>query len=615
MKWPNRNAAWADLFVQELARSGMREACLAPGSRSAPLVIALARHPEIRTFVHLDERCAAFFALGLGKATGRPAVVLTTSGTAAANLFPAVIEAEQGEVPLLVLTADRPHRLRGQDANQTIDQLKLYGPYVRLFHDVALPHLEAAWLRYLRALPARALAATLGPPPGPVHLNFPFEKPLEPSEVPGDVPAALVPPEEGSGRGERHEERSFTAVAVARRSPGEVVLTELADLAHGASRGLLVCGPSPDADRLGPAAIALAKATGFPLLADPLSGARFAPGATEVTISAYDLILRHGAARAALAPDLVIRCGSAGSSSSLGEFLRELEDAVQVVVDGGGRWKDHASMANRYVLADPAETLERLARRVCHGADAAGGRQTGGRQTRGSPKRERQAWRAAWREAEQAARQSADTELEREFFEGTAAAEVASLLPPGATLFIGNSMPVRDLESFAAPRDEPLRVLGNRGTSGIDGTVSTAFGTAAASGGPVVALLGDLALYHDMNGLLAARRFGVDLCVIVLHNDGGGIFHLLPIRTFEPPFTSHFATPHGLDFRHAARLYDLPYERVAGRAGLRAAVGEAVRQGGSRIVEVPSDPVENRRRHEEVADAVRVAVAEALALP
>lgn len=593
-RWANRNVAWARIFVEELARAGLREACIAPGSRSGPLVLALDADPRIRTFVHLDERSAGYFALGIGKATGRPAIVVTTSGTAAANLLPAVVEASQGEAPLLVLTADRPHRLRGQAANQTIDQVKLYGPYARLFHDVAPPRLDEECLRYLRGLAGRAVAAARGPPAGPVHLNFPFDKPLEPTPVPGDVPQPLRVGEAGGAAG-RPEDRPFTAVERGRRLPDAEALDRLAELVRASPRGLLVCGPAAEPERMGPAALRLGAATGYPLLADPLSGARFHPGASEGALTGYDLFLRDEEGWSALAPDLVLRTGLPSPSAVLERFLEAYPGATHAVVDAGGRWKDPSAVATHYLLADPAATFEALGQRL---AGMEGGL--------GDP-----GWAAGWRRAEEAARSALAEQWDAEFFEGTAVAETAAVLPAGALLFVGNSMPVRDLDAFAAPRNESLRVLGNRGASGIDGTVSTPLGAAAASRGPAVAVIGDLALYHDMNGLLAARRFGIDVCFVVLNNDGGGIFHLLPIREFEPPFTSHFVAPHGLDFRHAARLYDLVWERAASRTELRAALGRALAEGGPRIIEVPSDGAQNRRRHEEVAEAVRRAVAEA----
>lgn len=592
MTWANRNTAWAEIFVEELARTGTREAVIAPGSRSGPLVFALAAHPRIRTFVHLDERSAAYFALGIGKAAGRPAAVVTTSGTAAANLFPAVIEASQSETPLLVLTADRPHRLRGQDANQTIQQPGLYGGYARLSHDVAAPDLAEESLRYLRALPARAVAASLGPPAGPVHLNFPFEKPLEPTPVPEDISPELV---EGSGLGAagRPGERPFTAIETARPMVPDEVLEEVTELLRRTGRGLVACGPAAEPGRLGPAALRLAAATGYPLLADPLSGARFAPGAPEHALGSYDLFLRAREAWGELAPDLILRFGAASASDGLDTFLRAQGRSAQVVVDGGDRWKDHRAVASRYIRADAADFCLRLAASLSAPVADSG-------------------WAAAWRTAEGAARDVAVREVQGDFFEGAAVAEVASALPEGATLFIGNSMPVRDLEAFAAPRSAAIRVLGNRGASGIDGTVSTALGAAVVSPGPTVAVIGDLALYHDMNGLIASRRFGIDITLVVIDNDGGGIFHLLPIREHEPFFTSHFVTPHGLDFSHAARLYGLDHVRAEGRVGLRRALELSLAGGGARIVEVPSDAARNRERREAVLAAARGAVREAL---
>ncbi|MFQ5679212.1 MAG: 2-succinyl-5-enolpyruvyl-6-hydroxy-3-cyclohexene-1-carboxylic-acid synthase [Gemmatimonadota bacterium] len=597
MKWANRNEAWAAVFVEELARCGIREACVAPGSRSAPLVLALAREARIRTFVHLDERSAAYFALGIGKATGRTAAVLTTSGTAAANLFPAVIEASQSGTPLLLMTADRPHRLRGQAANQTIDQLRLFGPYTRLFHDVAPPRVRLPELRYVRVLAARATAAASGPPAGPVHLNFPFDKPLEPTPSADDGPEGLETSSGPEVTG-RARDLAFTEAEAGRAVPGDARLDELAARVAETPRGLIVCGPASEPWRVGPAALRLAEASGYPILADPLSGARFGSGAPESAVAAYDLLLRAEEAWPGLAPDVVIRTGLPATSAALERFFALKPAPTLIAVDAGERWSDPAGLATHFLRADAAETLLRVAERLPErtGAGAAAANR----------------WRKAWRAAEDAARGAVKKRLTGELFEGAAVAQVASLLPSPSTLFIGNSMPARDLDAFALPREAAVRVLGNRGASGIDGTVSTALGAAAVSEGPTVAVLGDVALYHDMNGLLAARRFGLEITFVVLNNDGGGIFHFLPIRQFEPPFTSHFVAPHGLDFRHAARLHDFQWEEGATREALREAVGRALVEGGRRIVEVPSDGATNRSRHEAVVEAVRRAVAERL---
>jgi 2-succinyl-5-enolpyruvyl-6-hydroxy-3-cyclohexene-1-carboxylate synthase len=304
------NTVWARSFADELARTGIRDVILAPGSRSTPLVLAFARDGRFRIRVHLDERSAAFFALGVGKAGGAPAVMLTTSGTAAANVFPAVVEAGESEVPLLVLTADRPPRLRGADANQTVDQLRLYGRHARAFFDAPSPELGGPELRHLRTLACRAVAASLGPPAGPVHVNFPFDKPLEPVEPPESFarehPLAL---------GGRPDGAPFVEVTAGRRSAPEKELAAVAELL-ATERGVIVAGPCPEPARLGPAVWDLAAGTGFPVLADPLSGARYGAARGAHVVAAYDLFLRDRAVMDRLAPSLVLRVGASPTSAA-----------------------------------------------------------------------------------------------------------------------------------------------------------------------------------------------------------------------------------------------------------------------------------------------------------
>jgi len=602
------NLAWAGVFVDELVRAGVREVCVAPGSRSTPLVLAVAREPRLRAFVHLDERCAAFFALGVGKATGRPAAVVTTSGTAVANLAPAALEAARSGAPLLLLTADRPARLRGTDANQTVDQIGFFGPRVRMFHDVTPARLAGPDLRSLRALAGRAVAAARGRPAGPVHLNFPFEKPLQPERTGSPLDTGFPPgfrEAEPLGTRGRPEGRPYARTAVGRRSLPEEELERLTERMAGARRGLLVCGVSPEPDRLGPAALALARATGWPLLADPLSGARFREGAVGRAIGSYDLFLRDGSVRRRLAPDLVLRLGGRATSAALARYLEEVEEAEQVVVQEGEEWPDPAAVATDVLRADPAATAALLAAR----------REEGGATPAEGGADARRAWRARWEAAEAASRRviaDRPQEGEREetgLAEEVVPAAVAEALPDGATLFVGSSLPVRDLDAFAAPRDGGPTVLGNRGASGIDGSVSTALGAGAAAGGASAAVIGDLALYHDMNGLLGLRRFDLETVVVVIQNDGGGIFHQLPVREHEAEFERFFATPHGLDFRHAAELYDLPHERVTDRDRLAESVRRRVAGGEPVLLEVPSDREAARRRRERLAREVRHALA------
>ncbi len=588
----NRNTVWARTLVDELVRAGVREVCVAPGSRSTPVVLACAERDELRLFVHVDERSAGFFAVGVGKASGRPAAVLTTSGTATANLYPAVVEASQAETPLLVLTADRPHRLRDADANQAIDQLRLYGTFVRAFVEVAPPSVDGPALRHLRSTVSRAVAEAVGLPAGPVHLNLPFDKPLEPGAGPDDVPAGFA---DAHPRAWRGREGGAPYTRVGRRTPGasEEELEALAERLRTAERAVMVAGPCPEPGRSGPALRRLAAAAGVPLLADPLSGARYGgPDGADV-VGAYDLVLASPEVAAALEPDLVLRFGQAPTSANLLRWLEgEASGAAQVVVDPGGRWKDHLATATDYLRADAAGLALALAERVARA---------------GTP-----AWRERWRRLEATARRTAAGALAQAPCEGAVLAAAVEAAPEGGTLFVSSSMPVRDLDAFGGPRSRALTALGNRGASGIDGIVSTALGVAAGAGAPAVAVLGDLALMHDMNGLLATREEGVEVVFVVIHNDGGGIFHMLPVREEEPHFTPYFATPHGLDFRHAAALYGLPYARLEGPAGVGEALAEALQAGGSRILEVRSDREENRRRRRAVVEAVGAALLETL---
>ena len=598
---------WAGVLLDELARAGVREVALAPGYRSAPLVMAAAADARLRVFTHLDERSAAFFALGVGKRARRPAAVITTSGTAVANLLPAVVEASYSEAPLLLLTADRPHRLRGADANQAIDQAGIFGRHVRDFVEAAPPEAAAAALVHLRTVAARAVASSLGRPAGPVHVNLPFAKPLAPIRVPGDVPEGFAAAHPLAARG-RPEAAPLTRIEVRRSTPPAREVARLAARVREVERGLIVAGPSPEPERDGPAAKALAAATGYPLLPDALSGARFGEARGAPRIGGYDLFLDGAPTREALRPDLVLRLGASPTSANLLSLLQEA-GGEQWVIDGGDRWKDHLNLATDYLRADVAGYAKALCAALARGPRRTGGEDVspGARAAaeRSDPSGEaRDAWRGLWRRTERAtARAVAESAEGGDLFEGAVCAEVVRAAPPGSTIFVSSSMPVRDLDAFAFPRRKRLLVYGNRGASGIDGILSSAAGVAAGGDGPVLAIVGDVAFIHDMNGLLSARDHA-EVIFVLVNNDGGGIFHFLPIRNFEPAFTRHFATPHGLDFAHAAALYGLPHERVGTLARLGSALERATARGGSRIIEVGTDRERNRRRRQAVRDAV-----------
>lgn len=585
-----RNWVWARTLVDELARAGVREVSLAPGSRSTPLVVAAAKNGGIRLRVHLDERSAAFFALGLGKATGRPAAVVTTSGTAVANLFPAVVEAATSGTPLLLLTADRPGHRRGADANQTIDQPGIFGSYVRAAHEVSEPALDAGRLRRLRALACRAVADSIGEPAGPVHLNLPFEKPLEPGLDEETDPERVIPDAFGEGR----PERPLVRIPRVRGLPAEEELDALVTRLERAGRGVIVAGPTADPDRVGEATIRLGAATGFPVLADPLSGARWRPPHGATVLGSYDLFLDDDGVLDELRPEVVVRTGWRTTSTRVEAWLARHADRRQVVIEEGGRWTDHGATATTYLRADPARTMAALAGRI-------------GRTGRvGDP-----AWEERWRALDRLAREVVETSPGFDAgHEGRIVASVVERTPSGESLFVSGSMPIRDLDAYGWPafRSEGLLARGNRGASGIDGVVSTAVGVSAGTGKRVVAVVGDVAFYHDMNGLLATREEDAEVVFVVVHNDGGGIFHMLPVREHEPHFTPLFATPHGLDFEHAAALYGLPYTQVDAEGSFPRAFDEAMAEGGTRIVEVRTDRDENEARHRAVRDAVRARV-------
>jgi 2-succinyl-5-enolpyruvyl-6-hydroxy-3-cyclohexene-1-carboxylate synthase len=581
----NRNTVHARVLVDELIRSGVTQLCLAPGSRSTPVVLAAAEAADagrLRIRVFLDERSASFFALGLGKASGRPAAVLTTSGTAVANLLPAVVEAASSETPLLLLTADRPGRLRDADANQVIDQQGIFGSYPVWSSELPEPSVDDASMRHLRVAVCRAVAASKGLPGGPVHVNLPYAKPLEPGRAadhPGEGGQADAGGRSGGAPDGRADGAPWTRVGERRPRSGEAEFTALVERLAQFERPVIVAGPHPESAVLGDVLRGLARAWGVPLLADPLSGGRYGADDGTPAILAYDLFLRAPALDGALGPDGIVRIGAAPTSAPLLAWMDRQTEAHHVVVDAGRRWKDHLARADHVVQACPVDTVGRLAAAVPALRDGV--------------------WSERWTAVDRAVRTAVDGRLDgREAaHEGRLARAVLRATPDDGVLFVSSSMPVRDLDAYGGAAGGPLRVFGNRGASGIDGIVSTAFGVSAAADRIAVALVGDLAFLHDVNGLLAARESDARVVFVVVNNDGGGIFHMLPIREYEPAFTPYFATPHGANLQQGAALYGVPHSVV--RPGdLESEVRRAVDAGRTCVLEVRSDREVNRREHD-----------------
>lgn len=559
MKPVNRNMLWAAIIVDELARTGVDTAVIAPGSRSTPLALALADDSRIMTHSIIDERDAAFFALGYGLETGRPAVLLCSSGTATANFYPAIIEAHYANVPMIVLTADRPHELRDSGANQTVDQIRMYGPHVLWSVDVAPPESNPSevLLRSLRTTVNRAFALACGQVAGPVHLNFPLRKPLEPIPVPLDNVTGLVSP--------RINGQAYTYISRGHLSASDEDVKAVAQLLSIAKRGLIIAGPRTPGGELPAAIEAFAQVSGFPVLADPLSNLRWS--ATAV-IGAYDTFLTGTDFLEDI--DLIIHIGALPASKVLEDFFARNTVPSVVLLTENGVWTDPFHRLTHLIQTDVTSFFLRLCDMLL----------TSSIDT---------AWAAQWHTTETAIWAHIETE-EKVFFDGGVIGEVATMLPDKARLFVASSLSVRHLEQYGKPdATRGIRVFCNRGASGIDGTIASAFGVASAASSPTVLITGDLAFYHDMNALLSAKRNGLKLIIILLNNDGGGIFKRLPIADFEPQFTELFLTPHGLDFEPAAKLYGIDYRRVEGYTTLREAFQAALHNDISTIIEVRTD--------------------------
>ena len=529
--------SFAATFVDELAVQGVEYACVSPGSRSAPIAMALQRHPKTNVFMQIDERSGSFFGIGLAKATGKPVVLLSTSGTAAAEFHPAVVEAFHSRTPLIVLTADRPPELRDVGANQAIDQQRLFGTAVRWFFDPGPPVEAPNAARLWRRLAARAYAEALN---GPVHLNLPFREPLVPP--PGQVPSPL---------GESPQ--SMTAGRIA---PTSQQVSSLAAAVRGSKRPLVIAGEMRDGARLAEGLNRL----GIPLLAEPSSQLRRAESGAAV--ESYEALLRAGWSLQH-GPDLVIRLGSTPTSKVMNAWLAAAA-APTFLVDPDRMWRDEDQVASNVLVCDPQPLIESL------------------------PAADVGAWRDEWVSAGRKATAAIGATLvSTSIHEGHIVRALAARVPDTAQVFVGSSMPIRAADSFWPFARGGQTFYGNRGASGIDGLVSTGLGIAAGrSSNPTVLLLGDLSVYHDMNGLWSLRRHGIKATIVVCDNNGGGVFNFLPQAQHTDVFEEIFATPLGLDFAQVARLYGLVYSPVTDRSGLEPAITDALGAQTSTMVVV-----------------------------
>ena len=562
----NRTYAPLQALVDELARCGLRHAVTCPGSRNAPLILPLAGDERIRSVSVIDERSAGYLALGTAKASGRPVAVTTTSGTASVNLHPAVVEAFEARVPLIVLTADRPPELRDVGAGQAIDQLHLFGSAAKWFVEVGShePGRESAV--HHRALACRAYFTAAGGRPGPVHLNFPLREPLAP------VPEELDPePWQGRAYG-----RPWVEVREHASAPDANKVQALAERIARTGRGVVVCGPTAEA--VAEPVSRLAEAAGWPVLAEPTSGVRCGGHDRSHVVAHYDVLLRDRRFAAAHDPGLVLRVGDTPTSKPLRAWLAA---APQILLDPHAAWHEPTRAAEGLLVAAAAPACDALAAALEM------------RTVERDP-----AWLRSWREAD--ALVPPVLAAAPDPFEPRACAALAETLPDGAILWLSSSMPVRDVESFFPQVETEIRFLANRGANGIDGVVSSAAGAALASGAPTVLLTGELALLHDLGGLVAARRAGVELTIVCLNNGGGGIFDFLPVAEHADPdaYERHVATPADVDLAEAAALAGLPHRRAETPDEVRAAAREPA------LVEVRTDRRRNVALHREAVERV-----------
>ncbi len=569
----NLNHLWAGLLVEELVRNGIDTFCIAPGSRSAPLVVAAARHRQARAVVHYDERGAAFHALGHARAAGAPAAVVTTSGSALANVWPAVVEASLERAPLLVLSGDRPPELQDAGANQTMDQVRFFRGYAEWSATLPCPSRSVDPSVVLTTVD-QAVSRCRGPSGGVVHLNCMFREPLAPTDEGEDPEPCLAPLEAW-----RAGERPYTRYENASARPSREALDRLAALAGRRPRGILVAGrlADPAARR---AAADLAVSLGWPLLPDVTSGLRL-DGRPGNSVPYHDTLLFSETFMRRRRIEAVIHLGGRLTSRRLMDHLEAVRPGDYVVVDDHPHRQDPIHRATQRLRLPVAAFCESLKERVGQAAGDAD-------------------WLAGWRQAsERVGRGFAECfNQDRGLNEPKVAWLVSRRMGAGEGLFLASSMPVRDMDAFGCPRlDEPPAVAANRGASGVDGAIATAAGFARGLGRPTTLLVGDVAFLHDLNSLSLARDLRTPLVVVILNNDGGGIFSFLPIAGFPDVFERYFAAPHGLTFEHAAALFGAAYARPSTTDEFTAAYDEARRRPAATLIEVRTRREENRGLH------------------
>ncbi|MGC8596191.1 MAG: 2-succinyl-5-enolpyruvyl-6-hydroxy-3-cyclohexene-1-carboxylic-acid synthase [Candidatus Kryptoniota bacterium] len=570
----NRNIVWAETFVNELARNGVKYACLSPGSRNTPLTIAFASNRKIKTYVHIDERSSGFFALGLAKATRSPVAIVCTSGTATAELYPAIVEAYQRRVPLIVCTADRPPELHGVGANQTINQYNMYKNHILEFFDAGVPRISFRSLFYLKKIAATAVYSSSVKSSGPVHINFPFRKPFEPDAITDEVDNGLF---------EKIIETEKVIVPAKKPFPQNKLngdIEKIARLISTVEKGLIVVGPNDVDKTFTREIVLLSRQIGYPILADGASQLRFGPHNKSLIISNHDAIFRSKEFIDAHQPELILQFGRTITSKGLETFF-DHSDATRFLINKYGDWFDPSRGAIKAIASEPAIFCSQILQNL--------------KMQKMRPRSGK--WIEDFMNAEKIANEIRKKTIEASSFpdEPRVIAEVLASLPSRSRIMLSNSMPIRDFDYFAANNDVEITVFDNRGASGIDGIISTALGIASDRRYPTVLITGDLAFYHDSNGLLAAKKYRIPLIIVLINNNGGGIFEILPISNHRKYFKDYFLTPHNLDFAKVVNTYDGLYTLVRSWSHLRKSLKSSFKKNTFSVLEIKTNPKQSLR--------------------
>lgn len=565
----NRNSLWTETFVRELSALGVKYACISPGSRNTPLTLAFAQNKQIKSFVHIDERSGAFFALGLAKGSSTPVALVCTSGTAVAEFYPAIIEAYQQRIPLIICTADRPPELIDVGANQTINQNNIYRNHIRWFFDVGLPEPIARRIKHIKSIARRAYSESFLISRGPVHLNFPFRKPFEPESYTDEISEDIIRLAEYVNGNKKdlfkEDEQDFHS---------SKWFLEILSHLKKEEKGIIVAGPENYNSSFHNTVYELSEYLGYPILADGASQLRFGNGNKVNVISNYEAFLRSEFFTKEHSPKVILQFGRTVTSKALDEYL-EKQSAVRFMINDFGDWFDPSNKAAAALACKPYIFCLKMIEEI----------------RKSSSPRKDSKWLNDFISADISSRKVKRKIIESSSFpnESRVIKEILNAVPQNVQIMISNSMPIRDFDYFASKCEKEITVFNNRGASGIDGITSTALGIASSSETPTLLLTGDLSFYYDINGILAAKKYKIPLTVVLINNNGGGIFEVLPISDYGNIFNQYFIAPHDLDFAPIIKAFGGKYHLAKSWESFSEKLKSSFNQNSFSVLEVRTD--------------------------